>query len=130
VFKFVNKDENIKRGVMDCENKLGNRIKSLRKSMGLTQEQLAEKVGIDNKYLSKVENGQHLPTYRTLLKLSTVLNCSLGGIDEKFSTIDDSKSLEYIKALKILDSASNSREESYYLEVLKLAQKGLKLGKI
>lgn len=51
---------------MNRENILGQKIKELRKSKGLTQEQLAEYAHIDNKHLSKIENGLHLPTYKTL----------------------------------------------------------------
>lgn len=35
-----------------------HRIKQWRKFRGLTQEQLAERVGIDKSYLSKIENGK------------------------------------------------------------------------
>ncbi|MBQ8459254.1 helix-turn-helix transcriptional regulator [bacterium] len=114
---------------MNNENKLGKRIKLLRKSMGLTQEQLAEKIDIDYKYLSKIENGLHCPSYKTLLKISTILDTSLGELNDVFATIDENKSPEFLKALKILESAADSDEEAYYLDVLELAQKGLKLRK-
>ena len=47
---------------------LGAKIKKLRKSMGWTQEQLAEITGIDNKHLSRIENGYHLPNYNIIKK--------------------------------------------------------------
>ncbi len=51
---------------MSKDSKLGKKIKELRKSKGLTQEKLVELANIDNKHLSKIENGIHLPTYKTL----------------------------------------------------------------
>ena len=97
--------------------------------MGLTQEQLAEKADMDYKYLSKIENGLHCPSYKTLLKISTILDTSLGKLNDVFVTIDENKSPEFLKSIKILESANNSDEEAYYFEVLQLAQKGLKLRK-
>ena len=108
---------------MNNENKLGKKIKQLRKIMGLTQEQLAEKAEMDYKYLSKIENGKHLPTYKTLVRLSCILGIGLGD----FTNIEENKSPEYIKSLKILDSAKNYEEQVYYLEVLRIAQKGLNI---
>ena len=54
---------------MNIENKLGEKIKELHKSKGFTQEKLAELANIDDKHLSKIENGVHLPTYKTLKKV-------------------------------------------------------------
>ncbi len=39
------------------ENQLGNRIAELRKEAGLTQEQLAGKLGVTYQAVSKWENG-------------------------------------------------------------------------
>jgi transcriptional regulator with XRE-family HTH domain len=58
---------------------LGNRLKELRKKKGLTQRQLAELVGIDFTYLSKIENGNtpYSPSTTTLKMLAVEL-----GVDE------------------------------------------------
>lgn len=42
------------------ENQLGNRIAELRKEAGLTQEQLAGKLGVTYQAVSKWENGGSL----------------------------------------------------------------------
>jgi transcriptional regulator with XRE-family HTH domain len=54
---------------------LGSRIKELRKKKGLTQRQLAEWVGIDFTYLSKIENGNtpYSPSAGTLKQLAVHL---------------------------------------------------------
>lgn len=56
--------------------KLGIRIKELRKDKGLTQRKLAESIGIDFTYLSKIENCTlpYSPSIDTLRKLARVLD--------------------------------------------------------
>jgi transcriptional regulator with XRE-family HTH domain len=54
---------------------LGGRIRELRKARGLTQRKLADAVGIDFTYLSKIENNilPYSPSAKTLKKLATEL---------------------------------------------------------
>ena len=52
---------------------LGKRIKELRKSHHLTQEQLAEKMEIDQRNLSKIECGNNFITAETLSRISKAL---------------------------------------------------------
>ena len=58
----------------DIKKLLGQRIKELRKIKGLTQEQLAEKMEIDQRNLSKIECGKSNPTPETIEKIIEVLN--------------------------------------------------------
>ena len=53
---------------------LGKRIKEVRKSRGLTQDALSEKIGIDSKHLSRIECGKNRPSIELLYKISAVLN--------------------------------------------------------
>lgn len=46
----------------DIKRLLGNRIKELRKKLGITQEQLAELVEIDQRNLSNIECGITFPS--------------------------------------------------------------------
>ena len=54
--------------------KTGNYIKSLRKSEGLTQKELAQKLGISFQAVSKWERGDTLPDTGLLLELCDILN--------------------------------------------------------
>lgn len=58
----------------DIKKLLGKRIKELRKSRKMTQEQLAEKVGIGTPNISYFETGKYTPSIETLFKIATVLN--------------------------------------------------------
>ena len=55
---------------------LGKRIKELREKRGYTQQQLAEKVGIDQRNLSKIECGITFPS-KSLEELARCLHISL-----------------------------------------------------
>lgn len=108
---------------MNAENKLGNKIRELRKSFGYTQQYLAELADIDDKHLSKIENGIHLPAYKTLKKLSEVLCFNLQDMDNISNKESITNNLVYQKSLKILNTAKNDIELQNYYEMLKLAQK-------
>jgi transcriptional regulator with XRE-family HTH domain len=51
-------------------------IKEWRKHRGLTQEQLAERIGIDKGYLSKIENGKRRYDQPFLEAAAVVLQCA------------------------------------------------------
>ncbi len=51
---------------MDTRQKLGRRIKELRKQAGMTQEALADLANIAPRHLSRLERGIHFPSLDTL----------------------------------------------------------------
>ncbi|MBX3295932.1 MAG: helix-turn-helix transcriptional regulator [Acidobacteria bacterium] len=57
------------------EFKLGVMIQEARKKKGLTQQQLADKIGVNKAYISRVENDIKDVRYSTLRKIVT----GLGG---------------------------------------------------
>lgn len=56
---------------------MGKKLRAARLSAGLTQTELAEKVGCHQKDVSRWEAGQHAPGARTLKKLAVALGCSV-----------------------------------------------------
>lgn len=56
---------------MNNKKLLGQRIKEVRKAKGLTQEKLAEIIGIETGSLSAIESGRHFPSLITLEKIAT-----------------------------------------------------------
>ncbi len=52
----------------------GQRIRELRKNKKLTQEELAELVWMDPQYFCKIENGNHFPSLKNLVKLASALD--------------------------------------------------------
>jgi len=59
------------------ERKLNNTLKVQRTIKNLTQEQLAELVGVTRKTINTVENGVYIPSTYLALKLSKVLEVSV-----------------------------------------------------
>lgn len=81
-------------------DKVGKYITELRKSKNLTQEQLAEKIGVSSNTISKWENGINLPDTYFLFELSKEFDVNIQDIlnGEKIFNILDSNSL-FIKAI-------------------------------
>ena len=52
----------------------GEQLRQLRKAAGLTQEELAFRVGLDRTYISLLERGIKSPTLNTFFRLCKVLN--------------------------------------------------------
>jgi putative transcriptional regulator len=55
------------------EETLGVRLKELRTVAGLTQAELAERVGVSRKTINTVENGVFIPSTLLALKLAAAL---------------------------------------------------------
>ena len=55
---------------------LGSRLKELRESGGLTQKQVAERIGVTASVISAYENGIRQPSYSALIKLTALYNVS------------------------------------------------------
>jgi putative transcriptional regulator len=53
---------------------LGNHMKALRTDAGLTQAELAAKVGVTRKTINTVENAVFIPSALLALKISRALN--------------------------------------------------------
>ena len=60
--------------------KIGNFIAEKRKEKNLTQEQLAEKIGVSNKTISKWECGRCMPDYSMIEGLCKELNISISEL--------------------------------------------------
>nr|DAW29050.1 MAG TPA: Helix-turn-helix XRE-family like protein [Caudoviricetes sp.] len=57
-------------------------IAKRRMELGMTQQQLAEKVGCYAKDVSRWENGVFVPHVETMLKIATVLDCTIDDLVE------------------------------------------------
>jgi transcriptional regulator with XRE-family HTH domain len=56
---------------------LGMRIKEVRKARQLSQEKLAEKVGVDPKQISRIEGGKSAPSLDTLEAIAVNLEVTI-----------------------------------------------------
>lgn len=58
---------------MDMRKLVGRNAARIRREKGLTQEQLAERSGLSQQYLSGLERGRRNPTIVTIYELATAL---------------------------------------------------------
>ena len=61
----------------------GENLKCLRKKVGITQKQLAERIGVNYRSVLRWEANQNEPSITMLVKISEVLHCSLDRLMQK-----------------------------------------------
>ena len=89
---------------------LGEEIRYLRIKKHMTQEELAQKIGVKRQYLGRIESLKQLPSLRTLLKITKVLGTSFQRIKDLLSDAEfdlnirklgftESETVELVKSL-------------------------------
>ena|SRR5712692_607079 len=63
----------------------GNNLQACRERAGLTQEELARRLGCTQSYISQIEQADARPTLGTLQKVTAALGCPLGDLVRKLS---------------------------------------------
>lgn len=84
----------------------GDKIAALREKQGLTQEELASKIGISRASLSHYEKSRREPDYNTLTKLADHFHVSVDyllGRTEEPSGISDPATREFADNLELSD---------------------------
>ncbi len=64
----------------EVEKKLGQNVASYRKLAGLTQEQLAERVGVTPETISRLERGVAIPSLARIDDVAQALGVDLGDL--------------------------------------------------
>jgi DNA-binding transcriptional regulator YiaG len=84
-------DESIKemaearRRLDEYRKRVGHEIRRRRESMKMTQTELAERAGIPQSHVSRLERGKHAPTYVTLERVAKALETTPARLDPGFS---------------------------------------------
>lgn len=86
---------------------LGKRIRFLRESKGLTQEELGEKAGLSYKFVGEVERGEVNISLDSLISIADALEVKINAlfpIEKDIFPHFSSKDIQHIKkALRILN---------------------------
>ena len=106
---------------------IGQRIRKARKACGLSQEELAERVGISVTHLSHIETGNTKMSLEIFFKLSEELNVHTDDLlrdrpntDANYylsnilSTLEDCNATQLRILEKILSAAKDSLEENIH----------------
>ena len=65
-------------------------VRAKRKSLGLSQEKLAERAGCDRQSINRVENAAYSPSLDRVFKLADALGMSLSDLFDEFDRVDSS----------------------------------------
>ena len=84
--------------------KFGDNLKRIRKKTKITQEDLAEKVGVSRQSVSKWECSEAYPEMKNILKLCEIFNCKLNEIVNEdltdFNSLDEGIKMSIVKFKK------------------------------
>lgn len=97
-------------------NNLGEKISMLRKEAGLTQAQMAERIGISRPSLVKIENSQRVISLEEGDAISKVLGISLDSLLAEGNIHNEEKS--FAKAFKAKGMNDNNLAEIAKFELL------------
>lgn len=61
---------------------VGERVRKARKERDLTQEKLADMIGVSSTYIGFIEQGQRVPSIKTADKIARVLKIKLSDLFE------------------------------------------------
>lgn len=91
------------------QKKTGSFLKELRKEKGLTQEQLAEILGVTNRSVSRWENGVNMPDFDLVIELANYFEVSIEEFlnGERRNDMIDKKEEETL--LKVADYTNEER---------------------
>ena len=100
---------------------IGKKIRKFRQRQGMTQHDLAEKIGVTEKQISKIETGIHYPKFENFVKILDALDISLKEFSE-----DIEQEKEYSSSLKSLAKIFNKLSDdeiAYIISVAKALEK-------
>lgn len=96
---------------------LGSRIKEVRKRIGLTQEQLAERADLSTTHISNIENGNAIPSLQAFVNIVNALSVSSDAL--LCDTIKNSREIYQSEAQDILDSCRTIEEVRIVTDTMK-----------
>lgn len=88
----------------DLARNLGSRIKERRSKLGLTQTDLAEKLGVESETISRIERGISTPSLPMLEEVAEALNSGIAELLSPASANINDQLMLISKALKPLST--------------------------
>jgi transcriptional regulator with XRE-family HTH domain len=91
---------------LDTKQRVGKKIKELRKQAGMTQEQLANQAHIDPQHMSRLERGMYFPSLETLELIAQ----NLGVLLKDLFVFPEDETAEMLRA-KLIDAIGIMNEQ-------------------
>ena len=76
--------------------KIGNKIQQFRLKTGMTQEELGEIIGTTQKYVSRIEMGNHKPYFSTIVAIAKALDIPVDSLVADYDDSTDASNLYLI----------------------------------
>ena len=114
---------------MSCKNiykEIGKRFKENREKLGITQVELAKKIGTSVTYISSVERGLSFPRGEKLVAMLNALNASA---DSVFCDVVDASAKQRASILYDMLLDLPSKEQNRILETVEFLIRQSKSGK-
>ena len=113
-----------------CDN-----LKALRKADNISQERLAEKVGVSRQSVSKWETGEAYPEISNIVALCTVFHCEItdlinSQISDAASFKENSKKESIMKEEKTLKKAKKPEINKKFIKISKVVRAFARIGMI
>ena len=96
--------------------KFCDKLVMVRKKNNMSQEQLADRLGISRQAISKWESGVSMPDMEKIMQLCKILNCSLEEL------VDDG-----VSSGKMVNSSQKINFQTYLNELLEFITKSLNM---
>lgn len=99
--------------------KFGENLYNLRKSAKMSQEKLAEKVGVSRQSVSKWENGESYPEMDKILKLCDIFHCKINDLVHEnlvdIDSLDEEIKMSVVKFKKEKQSKMKGLSKAIYI---------------
>lgn len=102
------------------KKELGSRIQSMRKRLDLSQEKLAELIGVSTNTISKIETGNRFPSCRTFENIARVLEINLSELFD-FANINNQSDI--VKSILIEVKECDIETQKFILNLIRFYKK-------
>lgn len=104
----------------DIAKAVGQRIRSYRLQLGLSQEKVAELSGCHPTYIGQVERGEKNATLESIEKIALAIKVPLSKLFDKLESASDEGTDIPAKCYNLLLTKSKSEQEQIYRIILEL----------
>ncbi len=94
---------------------ISKKIKGIRKSKGLSQQNVADIIGINRVQYTRIENGNSEPTISTLEKVANALEVQLVGLISDNGSYDiNSYDKTIVEKVKLIETLDDEQKKSLF----------------
>lgn len=106
---------------------MNERIKTLRKSLGLTQEEFSAKIGLSRNFITQIESGAKTPSDRTLKDICRIFNISYIWLTEGCGEMEESTDRAIMARIDAIMTGENETAKNIFKAFSKLDESEWKL---